>query len=116
MNQPPHKIVERIKEFADLRWPDRDLLDRLRKIGEEYGEMNEAAARFFRLQCLPDVPDEAYMNALAHLTMEVADVAILLQDILILSGVEGDLIQCMMAKMEVNERREWPQEQDGTSE
>ena len=107
-------VVQRIKEFADLRWPDRDLPGRLRKLGEEVGELNEAATRLYAA-CIPDHIDrESYLNLLANLTMEVADVAIILQDILIISGVDGDLLEGMDAKMEVNERREWPVEQEGT--
>jgi len=105
----PHPVVARIKEFADLRWPDRDLPGRLRKLGEEFGELSEAIARLCGMR--PGLVDEEeHLNLLANMTMEVADVAIILQDILIVAGVEGDLLECMDAKMEVNERREWPVE------
>jgi len=107
-------VVQRIKEFADLRWPDRDLPGRLRKLGEEIGEVNEAAALLCMGQAA-DVDLDTHLDLLARLTTEVADCAIVLQDILIVAGVSGDLLECMDAKMEVNERREWPvNEQEGS--
>ena len=113
-------VVQRIKEFADLRWPDRDLPGRLRKLGEEIGELNEAAARLCTSACFnygkypdPTYPDtlaanEEYEHCLSLLALEVADVAIILQDILIITKCDGDLTEYMDVKMEVNERREWP--------
>lgn len=104
-------IVQRIKEFADLRWPDRDLPARLRKLGEEVGELNEAVSRLYAVLSQVNVDTDVYLNLMADMAMEVADVAIVLQDILIISGVDGDLVEYMDAKMEVNELREWPVEQ-----
>lgn len=108
-------VVNRIKEFADLRWPDRDLPGRLRKLGEEIGEVNEAAARLYAHLSCPIEDTEAfretYLDLLAELTTEIGDAAIVLQDILIITGVDGDLMEVADAKMEVNERREWPVEE-----
>jgi len=111
-------VVQRIKEFADLRWPDRDLPGRLRKLGEEIGELNEAAARLCSTFCYngpfgtlePNSQDEhdEYSNCRCMLALEIADVAIILQDILIITNCEGDLTEYMDVKMEENERREWP--------
>ncbi len=112
--RPISPVVQRIKGFADLRWPDRDLPGRLRKLGEEVGELNEAASRLYAALSQGTIDTEVYYNLLADMTMEVADVAIILQDIMIISGVDGDLLEGMDAKMEVNERREWPVDQEGS--
>jgi NTP pyrophosphatase (non-canonical NTP hydrolase) len=108
-----HPVVTRIKEFADLRWPDRDLPGRMRKLGEEMGELAEAVARLHRLPLPPetDAQDDEYLDLLSCFATEVGDCAIILQDMLIISNFGGTLLDYMDAKMEVNERREWPVEE-----
>lgn len=106
-----HPVVQRIKEFADLRWPDRDLPGRIRKLGEEFGELAESVARMEGARGTDTVTEEMWMDLLANMVMEISDCSIVLQDILIVAGVTGDLCECMNAKMEVNELREWPVEE-----
>lgn len=77
-----------IKQFADDRWPDRDVAGRLRKLGEEFGELAEAVAR--------GDGDAAFLEA--------ADCAIVLTDLLALQG--KSLTVAMMVKMEINHTRE----------
>jgi hypothetical protein len=104
-------LVERIKEFADLRWPDRDLPGRLRKLGEEVGELGEAICN---LMFVNQIPPEEAESIMVKFALEVADCAIILQDMLIVAGCQGTLADYMAAKMKVNEYREWPETKDGT--
>ena len=101
-------IVERIKVFADLRWPDRDLPGRLRKLGEEFGELAEAVCY---VGLTSKVPEDAGL-CLANFALEIADCAIILQDMLIVAGCEGSLICYMDIKMDINEQREWPDQEE----
>lgn len=81
-------LEEEIKKFADDRWPDRDVAGRLRKLGEEFGELAEAVAR-------------GDNNATF---LEAADCGIVLTDLLALQG--KSLTIAMMVKMEINHSRE----------
>ncbi|MFZ4856162.1 MAG: hypothetical protein ACOYL3_07170 [Desulfuromonadaceae bacterium] len=77
-----------IKSFADERWPDRDIAGRIRKLGEEFGELAEAVAR--------GVDNDIFLEA--------ADCGIILADLLALMG--KSLTVGMMVKMEINRNRE----------
>jgi NTP pyrophosphatase (non-canonical NTP hydrolase) len=77
-----------IKSFADERWPNRDVPERLRKLGEEFGELAEAIAR----------GDDAAAF------LEAADCGIILADLLALKG--KSLTVAMMIKMEINATKE----------
>ena len=81
-------LEEDIKKFADERWPDRDVAGRLRKLGEEFGELAEAIAR--------GDDDAAFLEA--------ADCAIVLADMMALRC--KSLTVAMMVKMEINYNRE----------
>lgn len=37
-------LEQRIHTFADERWPDRTIAQKLKKMGEEFGELAEAVA------------------------------------------------------------------------
>lgn len=80
-------LEQRIFDFANQRWPERDRAGRLRKLGEEFGELAEALVR----------GDET------EICMEAADCGIVLADLLALSGCS--LTAAMEAKMVVNNRR-----------
>jgi len=81
-------LEQRIFRFANERWPDRDRAGRMRKLGEEFGELAEALIR----------GDET------EICMEAADCGIVLADLMGLSGVS--LNAAMEAKLIVVQRRE----------
>ena len=74
---------------ADRFWPQRDLPSRLRKLGEELGELHEALLRF-KL-------DEA--------ELEIADVAIVLSDLLYVMGRRSSLLDVMECKWNMNKEK-----------
>jgi len=80
-------LEQEIKSFADRKWPGRDLAGRLRKLGEEFGELAEAIAR--------GEMEEAYLEA--------ADCGIVLADLVALMG--KSLTIGMMVKMEINKAK-----------
>jgi hypothetical protein len=118
MNTEPLTIEARIKEFADLCWPDRDLPGRLRKLGEEVGELNEAVCHFQQHLVYQEIAksnDQEELDLFHDWVLtEIADCAIILQDMIGLMGHSEPLTDLMTAKMEVNECREWPQEDEGS--
>lgn len=63
-------LEQRIKDYADARWPDRDLKGRVRKLSEEFLDLMEAIAQ----------EDETGIRLAA------ADMAIILMDIVALQG------------------------------
>lgn len=77
----------RIKNYADARWPDRDIKSLMRKLAEEHIELMEAVAQ----------GDEAGIR------FEAADMAILLVDLLALQG--DSLTAWMEIKTKILERR-----------
>lgn len=87
-------LQRRIKVWADARMPDRDVPSRLRKLGEEHGEFNEAVARF--------MSNPTSANKI-HAGAEAADMALVLMDTLGLMGMS--LLECMRVKMHVIEQR-----------
>jgi len=80
-------LEHRIKAYADARWPDRDIKDKIKKLGEEFFELIEAAA---------EGDDAALM-------LEAADMAILLADLVALKG--GSLERCVAVKVDILEER-----------
>lgn len=89
------ELEQRIKSFADKRWPDRDVPGRVRKLGEEFGELAEAVARMNINE-----PTEDGIN---DVMIEAADCAIILADLLAL--LDKSLTIAMIIKMEINETR-----------
>lgn len=79
-----------VKRFADSRWPSRDLPGRIRKLGEEFGELAEAVAKH---QANPEPQTKAFV------VEEAADCGIILTDILALLGVS--LSDAMEMKLEI---------------
>ena len=76
-------LETRIKQWADGAMPDRTLASRLRKLGEEVGELAEAVCNLG-----PNKPDtNGYFSDLyAPAAQETADCAIVLSDICSLLG------------------------------
>jgi NTP pyrophosphatase (non-canonical NTP hydrolase) len=73
-----------IKRFADQQWPGRDVADRIRKLGEEFGELAEALLRGDQ--------EAAFLEA--------GDCGIVLTDLLALLG--KSLTVAMMVKLDIN--------------
>lgn len=79
-------LEQRIKDYADASWPDRDLKGRVRKLCEEFLELTEAIAQ----------EDEAGIRIAA------ADMAIILVDIVAMQ--RDSLFAWMEIKAKVLER------------
>lgn len=88
------QLKQRIKIWADERMPDRDIPGRMRKLGGEHGEFNEAITRYMM------EPTEE--NAIAA-GVEAADMALILTDSLDMMGLS--LLDCMLLKMQIIEAR-----------
>lgn len=89
-------LEKQIKTFADERWPNRTPFSKLRKLGEEFGELSEACAKW---------GEHAKFGRIADIKEEAADMAIVLADFVALLG--GSLHEEMVKKMRVNVRREF---------
>lgn len=89
------ELEQRIKTFADSRWPERDIPGRIRKLGEEFGELAEAVARMDQ-----SMPTEDEVN---DVILEAADCAIILTDLVAL--LDKSLTIAMMIKIEIVEAR-----------
>lgn len=75
-------LENRIFELANERWPNRDLPNRMRKLGEEVGELAEAVAR---LQWAEGQASDGIVDQMKEaVRMEAADCAIVLTDLLAL--------------------------------
>lgn len=72
------QLEQEIKQWADGKWPARTLASRLRKLGEEVGELAEAVCY------VPEHDLPAYLGEAA--AREAADCAIVLSDICSLLG------------------------------
>ena len=84
------QLEQDIKQWADSRWPTRTLASRLRKLGEEVGELAEAvcdrAGEYATAECEKseyNLPMDVDNHAAAQ---EAADCAIVLSDICSLLG------------------------------
>lgn len=76
-------LEQDIKQWADSRWPTRTLASRLRKLGEEVGELAEAVVTLEGYSG----PSEFDMGRLREATaLEAADCAIILSDICSMLG------------------------------
>lgn len=88
------QLQQRIKAWADERMPERDIPGRLRKLGGEHGEFNEAITRY-----MMNPTEENAISA----GIEAADIALILTDSLDMMGLS--LIDCMLLKMQIIEER-----------
>lgn len=88
-------------EFANERWPRRDLPGRVRKLGEEFGELAEAVARYLSRSI---GGDEALYEARSNVLKEAADCGIVLDDLCAI--LKASLHQAKVRKMHENQRRE----------
>ena len=71
------ELERSIKEFADTHWPNRTPASRIRKLGEEFGELAEAYAEYRA---------NPRFGSVALVKSEAADVAIVLIDFMALMG------------------------------
>lgn len=94
LSMTKNKLEAQIKEYADGLWPRRTPFSRLRKLGEEFGELTEACANFGQ---------DARFGKVAAIKEEAADMAIILTDFISLLG--GSLEEEMVKKMRVNVQR-----------
>ena len=85
------ELERSIKEFADAYWPNRTPATRIRKLGEEFGELAEAYAEYRA---------NPRFGSVANVKSEAADVAIVLIDLLALMG--GSLDYEIRKKMAEN--------------
>lgn len=83
-----------VKSWADKRFGERDNAGRIRKLGEEYGELGEAVARFEK-----HPTDDNF----AKMVEESADVGLVVSDLLALHGVSFEA--AMRTKLEANKLR-----------
>jgi NTP pyrophosphatase (non-canonical NTP hydrolase) len=86
------KLETQIKTFADERWPNRTPFSKLRKLGEEFGELSQVCANY----------DGGRFGRIAAIKEEAADMAIVLSDFVSLFG--GSLEEEMIKKMRTNVR------------
>lgn len=94
------RLEQDIKQFADERWPSRDVAGRLRKLGEEIGELAEAVAHYEYNRAINKCGELAVWNV----RLEAADVGIVLTDLLaVLDG--SSLQEMMLVKMAMNKDR-----------
>jgi NTP pyrophosphatase (non-canonical NTP hydrolase) len=78
------QLEQEIKAWADSRWPTRTLASRLRKLGEEVGELAEAVCNY---ESLPEYCRETdFESGRITASREAADCAIILSDICSLLG------------------------------
>ena len=92
-----NELELRVKRFADSRWPKRDLAGRVRKLGEEFGELAEAVAR---LESVSNGHGEIFKRR-NHVAEEAADCAIILSDIVGLLGLSlEDVVRLKLAIVE----------------
>jgi NTP pyrophosphatase (non-canonical NTP hydrolase) len=94
-------LEQRIKQFADGRWPHRDIPGRIRKLGEEFGELAEAVIHMRTMQGAKDTQRETL--AIHCVALEAADCAIILADLCSLLGISLETV--MLEKLEIIERR-----------
>jgi NTP pyrophosphatase (non-canonical NTP hydrolase) len=77
-------LQHEVSEWAEKRWPDADILSKIRKLTEEVGELAEAAARFASMQTDEDIGETYH-----HLREEAADCQLVLLHIFKLLGIDG---------------------------
>lgn len=87
-------LQNRITTWANDRMPNRDIPSRLRKLGEEHGELSEAVTRYLL--------NPTSANKLKA-GIEAADMALVLMDTLAM--MDMNLLKCMLIKMDVIEKR-----------
>lgn len=84
------QLEQDIKFWADSRWPTRTLASRLRKLGEEVGELSEAVCDYTREHAIAECEASEYNSPMRvdghHAAQEAADCAIILSDICSMLG------------------------------
>jgi len=78
------QLEEQIKQWADGSMPNRTLASRLRKLGEEFGELAEAVVQ--RTDVSENAPNRINHAAASNVAREAADCAIVLSDICSMLG------------------------------
>jgi len=63
-------LERRICAYGDRNWPDADVAHKLRKLGEEFGELAEAIVRGDRLEIQLEAADMAIL--LTHIVKKVS--------------------------------------------
>jgi len=99
-------LEQEIKQWADSRWPTRTLASRLRKLGEEVGELAEAVCQAEATRMAEHGGFHLVSNTLRReAAREAADCAIVLSDICSMLGYP--LSAVMREKFaEVQQRKE----------
>jgi NTP pyrophosphatase (non-canonical NTP hydrolase) len=78
------QVEQDIKTWADSRWPTRTLASRLRKLGEEVGELAEAVCDYESVR--GDGTSVTLIPFASNAAREAADCAIILSDICSMFG------------------------------
>lgn len=96
-----NQLERDIFKVQETRWPQRTIANRIRKLGEEFGELGEALIEYSAAANAPGNPGlPEYWQKIRE---ESGDVGIVLADLCLLLGFS--LSRAMREKLEKNEAR-----------